>query len=242
MLFYRKFSEFLGKERPFYGLQAQGLDGSPITQTSVEQLAASYLNAIRNVQPHGPYLLGGYCFGGMVAYEIAYELKAAGEEVALLVLFDASNPEHPPRLRSWAEVVRYRIPRLLSHGVTAEHVFEYCEGLVRGRLGVKFLKWNEQFHSLTTGKNDPAKLLDLRIRMAHRRAAIAYKPRPYAGKITLFRTIEQPLDFEDQPDLGWSTVAQGGLEVHDVPGNHTTLFWDDDVEAFAKKVEAVHSV
>ena len=237
VLFYRQVSEFLGKERPFYGLQAQGLNGSPITQTSVEQLAASYLNAIRNVQPHGPYLLGGYCFGGMVAYEIAYELKAAGEEVALLVLFDASNPEHPPRLRSWAEVVRYRIPRLLSHGVTAEHVFEYCEGLVRGRLGVKFLKWNEQFHSLTIGKNDPAKLLDLRIRMAHRRAAIAYKPRPYAGKITLFRTIEQPLDFEDQPDLGWSTVAQGGLDVHNVPGNHKTLFWDDDVEVFARQVE-----
>jgi hypothetical protein len=135
------------------------------------------------------------------------------------------------------EVARYRIPRLLSRGITPEGVFEYFAHRIRGKFGAQFLRWNERFHSLTTRK-DPAELRDLRIRIAHRHASLAYRPRPYPGKITLFRTLERPIDFEAQPDLGWSTVAQGGVEIYDVPGSHTTLFWDDNVvQILARKVE-----
>jgi hypothetical protein len=75
------------------------------------------------------------------------------------------------------------------------------------------------------------------MRMAHCRASLVYKPRPYAGKITLFRSLNQPIDFEVQADLGWSTLALGGVEVHDVPGNHTALFSDDSiVQILARKV------
>ena len=172
-----------------------------------------------------------------MSYEIARKLRAVGEEVALLVLFDTFNPANPPRARSWMEVARYRIPRLLSRGITPEGVLEYFAHRIRGRLGTQFLRWNEHFHSLTT-RQDPAKLLALRIRMALRHAAIAYKPRPYAGTITLFRTLDQSVDYEAQPDLGWSTDAEGGIEIHDVPGSHTTLFWDDNVvRILARKVE-----
>jgi amino acid adenylation domain-containing protein len=235
VLFYRQFSEFLGREQPFYALQAQGLDGSPITRTSVEAIAAYYLKEIRSVQPHGPYLLGGYSFGGLVSYEIARELRVAGEQVALLALFDTSNPANPPRARSWISLARYRIPRLLSKGITKEHVFEYLAGRFRGKLGAKLLHWNERVH--VAGKeNDPAKFSDLQIRMVHARASLAYKPRPYPGKITLFRTLDQGVDFEAQPDLGWSSLALGGIAIHDVLGNHSTLFWDAGVQALARKL------
>jgi amino acid adenylation domain-containing protein len=239
VLFYLRFSEFLGREQPFYGLQSQGLDGNPIARTTVETIAAYYLEEIRNVQAHGPYLLGGYSLGGLVSYEIARKLRAAGDEVALLVLFDTPNPANPPRARSWMEVARYRIPRLLSKGIIPEHVFEYFAQHIRGKLGAQLLRWNERFHSLTTREqNDPAKLLDLNIRMAHARASLAYKPRPYPGKITLFRTLDQGIDYETEPDLGWGTVAQGGVEIHDVTGSHITLFWDDNVvQIIARKVE-----
>ena len=74
--------------------------------------------------------------------------------------------------------------------------------------------------------------------MAHRHAAVAYKPRPYAGTITICRALVQPIDFEAQPDLGWSTVAQGGVDIYDVPGSHTSFFWDDNaVQILARKVE-----
>lgn len=238
VLFYRRFSEFLGREQPFYGLQAQGLDGSPVTQASIETTAAYYLEEIRNVQSHGPYLLGGYSFGGLLSYEIARELRAIGEEVALLVLFDTPNPANPPRARPWMQVARYRIPRLLSRGVTAGRIFEFSAAHIGGKFGAQLLKWNERFHSLATREqSDPAKLLDLQMRMAHCRASLVYKPRPYAGKITLFRSLHEPSDFEPQSDLGWSTVALGGVEVHDVPGSHTTLFSDDSiVQILARKV------
>jgi oxalate---CoA ligase len=111
VLFYRKFSELLGKEQPFYGLQAQGLDGSPIARASVEAIAA-YLEEIRKIQPRGPYLLGGYSFGGLVSYEIARRLNAEGEKIALLALFDSFYPAKDARGRIRA--ARYRIQRFLS--------------------------------------------------------------------------------------------------------------------------------
>jgi amino acid adenylation domain-containing protein len=239
VLFYRRFSEFLGREQPFYALQSQGLDGNPITRTTVETIAAYYLEQIRNVQPHGPYRLGGYSFGGVVSYEIARQLRAVGEEVALLVLFDTSNPANRPRARSWMEVARYRIPRLLSTGITPARVFYYFGHRIRGKFGAQLFRWNERFRSLTTHEdNDRAKLLDLQIQMAHGRASLAYRPRPYPGKITLFRALDHCIDYEPQPDLGWGTVVQGGVEIYDVPGDHTTLFSDDNVvQILARKVK-----
>jgi hypothetical protein len=101
------------------------------------------------------------------------------------------------------------------------------------------MRWNERFHSLTTREqNDRVKLLDLQIQMAHGRASLAYRPRPYPGKITLFRASDQPIEYEAEPDLGWGTVAQGGVEIYDVPGDHWALFWDDNVvQIVARKVE-----
>jgi thioesterase domain-containing protein/acyl carrier protein len=221
VLFYRKFSELLGKEQPFYGLQAQGIDGSPIARASVEDIAAYYLEEIRKIQPHGPYLLGGYSFGGLVSYEIARRLNAEGEKIALLALFDSFYPTKPARLR-----IRDRIQRVLSRG-----------------MGYTFLKFKEKFYSLTSrrvvkgAKNDPVSLRDMDVYSVHARAALAYRPRPYPGKITLFRALDQPPEHEVEPDLGWSAVAQGGVQVHKVPSNHETIFSDENtLPHFAGKV------
>jgi thioesterase domain-containing protein len=223
VLFYRKFSELLGKEQPFYGLQAQGLDGSPIAPISVEDIAADYLEEIRSVQPHGPYLLGGYSFGGLVSYEIACRLHAAGEKVALLALFDTKNPVKPARV--CRKVVRYKIQRVLSRGIA-----------------YTLLKLNQRFHALISqwvvkrAQNDPASVLNLDILTLHGRASLAYRPRRYPEKITLFRALDQPPEYEGEADLGWAAVAHGGIEVHDLPGNHTTIFWDDNtLPSFARK-------
>ena len=78
-----------GNGPAIYGLQAEGLDGGPINHPDIPSMATYYLSEMRRVQPHGPYLLGGYSFGGFVAFEMAHRLYAAGEEVALLVLFDS---------------------------------------------------------------------------------------------------------------------------------------------------------
>jgi acyl carrier protein len=74
-LFYRPLAQLLGKEQPFYGIQSQGLDGEPITRTSVEAMAEYYLEQIQKVQPRGPYLLGGYSLGGSIAYSCVWRGK-----------------------------------------------------------------------------------------------------------------------------------------------------------------------
>ena len=92
VLCYRALARRLGAQQPFYALQARGLDDEQEPQTQVEAMAADYLEAVRTVQSHGPYLLGGWSMGGLIALEMARQLQAQGEEVRLLALFDTKAP------------------------------------------------------------------------------------------------------------------------------------------------------
>ena len=96
VIIYRDLVRHLGTDQPVYGLQAQGLDGKQSCLTSVEDMASHYLEAIRTIQPEGPYLLGGLSFGGTVAFEMARQLQAKGEEVALLALLDTFPGKYEP--------------------------------------------------------------------------------------------------------------------------------------------------
>ncbi|WDD36480.1 amino acid adenylation domain-containing protein (plasmid) [Nostoc sp. UHCC 0926] len=89
---YYELAQNLGKNQPFYGLQPIGLDGKSSPLTNIEDMAAHYIEALRSVQPKGPYFLGGWSFGGWVAFEMAQQLQKSGEEVALLAVLDTLAP------------------------------------------------------------------------------------------------------------------------------------------------------
>src|SRR5579863_33185 len=114
VLIYRELSQHLGPDQPFYGLQSQGLDGASPPLTRIEDMAALYLKAIRSQQPHGPYFIGGYCGGGLIAYEVAQRLGSSGEKVALLALLDTMNFSHIPPLSAWSRSY-YSCERLGFH-------------------------------------------------------------------------------------------------------------------------------
>src|SRR5438477_12550233 len=114
VLIYRDLSRHLGPDQPFYGLQAQGLDGTAECLTTVEDMAALYINEIRRVQPEGPYFIGGYCLGGTIAYEIAQQLTSRGQEVGLLALFDTLNWSNMGTTSSW-NATYSQVQRLLFH-------------------------------------------------------------------------------------------------------------------------------
>ncbi|MEA3186521.1 MAG: hypothetical protein QOD99_351, partial [Chthoniobacter sp.] len=103
VLHYRSLGAYLEPQQPFYGLQSPGLDGARVTATTAETFAEDYLAAIREVQPKGPYFLCGYSAGGIIAYEMAQQLQANGEKVALLVLFDTSHPRAARRRNTFHE-------------------------------------------------------------------------------------------------------------------------------------------
>jgi pimeloyl-ACP methyl ester carboxylesterase len=89
---YLELAHYLGSDRSFYGLQPLGLDGKQPPLKQIEAMAAYYIQAIQTVQPHGSYYLGGWSFGGLVAFDMAQQLTQAGQEVALLAIFDAPAP------------------------------------------------------------------------------------------------------------------------------------------------------
>jgi len=191
---------------PFYGLQSQGLDGKQPLLTTIEAMAAHYLEEMRTVQPKGPYHIGGFSLGGIVAYEMARQLAERGEEVALLVLFDtyATNPKkygvkdflrNPSKIK-WAEIpgeVRRKIRRTMLAARLPEEL-------------AKIMRTNGEA-------------------LAH------YRPEPYAGKAYLLRAEESWL-VKDDPYAKWRELTDE-LEIVEIGGAHMDILREPQVAHLA---------
>jgi len=217
VLVYRELSQRLGTEQPFFGLQCQGLDGSRPPLTRIEDMAALYVKQIRHTRPHGPYLLGGYCGGGTIALEVAQQLRAMGEPVALLALFDTMNWCKIPAMTFWTKSYHYS-ERLVFHTANfltldaagkVQFLREKLQG-VRQRLPVWRGMLLASLRKGAPGKSESRLLGE--IWRTNDRACAIYVPKPYAGVITDFRPIKQYRLF-DQPNAKWDQLALGGQEV-----------------------------
>jgi thioesterase domain-containing protein/acyl carrier protein len=227
----------LGPDQPLYGLRLEGFDGADNT---VEQIAAFYLREIRKIQPKGPYCLSGYCFGGMVAYEIASRLKIEGEEVALLVLF---NSPAPGSLKGWpysclAKRFAYEARKLWRVPWKEKRLFFWnkVRGLWR-MLGQSFARvvWR-----MLPGSGDPERdgisrrfLSGGNVNVV---AAKAYRPPPYPGEIILFATDDIGSRYTIDPRRGWGDLAIEGIEIHPVAGDNVSFFEEGNVEVLGEKL------
>jgi oxalate---CoA ligase len=236
VMFYRELAQLLGEDQPFYALRSEGLDGSAMEHRSIEAIAGYYLTEIRRARPHGPYLLGGYCIGGVIAFEMAQQLAAAGEEVALLCLFDAFNPAKPPRRYSRTKRLKLRLNSVSGQPVTKK--LRYFANWATGKVNAELMNWRANLRLALNRRGGSTDLVALRVKMVLKQAGDAYKSRLYPGRITLFRA-ENILDgYERLPDCGWSGVAKGGIEVYDVPGGHDNIFKHPNVGDLAGKLQA----
>jgi phthiocerol/phenolphthiocerol synthesis type-I polyketide synthase E len=242
VLIYRDLARRLGADQPFYGLQSPGLDGSCAPLTRIEDMAATYLKEIRRVQPHGPYFLGGYCLGGTVAYEIAQQIQAQGERVALLALFDTTNWSKIPLPSMWSNSY-YAIQRLFYHAANffrlqsagrSQFLQEKVKVLRtripvwRGMLLAKFTK------NPSAVQSEP--LVLAKIWQANDQAALTYVPQPYPGAVTDFRPIKQYRLF-NKPDAKWDRLAQGGQHVIVLPAYPAGMLLEPFVEHLATALE-----
>jgi len=238
----QKLARQLGKEQPFYVLQPHGIDADQVPP-SIEEMATSHVEALRSRQPEGPYVLGGYCNGGLVAFEMALQLQNQGQRVELLALI---NTDVPP-LRSYlarrviTEVGRVaRVPvekqvaiyRLLQDWVdeltillragAAERIRILPQVLKRafGRARPLFAR-RRHGHGGHTVERDMTSEDARRRRMDPYLWAIAgYRPKTYAGSVTLFWPEKSPLRSGD-PTMGWTKVARR-VHIRSVPGTHNT--------------------
>lgn len=213
---FRVLAHYLGTEQPLYGLQAQGVDGTRPPLDRVEDMAGHYLQEIRSVQPRGPYYLGGLCFGGWVAYEMAQQLRAQGEEVGFLGLFDSYTTNWS---KSSLLLRLLRLPPRQSFSFICHRAVRY---LREARIDIHrfFL---------------PRHLKQ--VRKALHAASDGYVPKPYLGKITCFRPCQKSVRDSNDPDGGWGKLADGELQIHDVPGDHNTFFFEPSVGVWAQQLK-----
>jgi acyl-CoA synthetase (AMP-forming)/AMP-acid ligase II/thioesterase domain-containing protein len=244
VLNYRFLSQHLGPEQPFYGIQARGLDGKQAPHTRIEDMAALYLDEIRTLQPEGPYFIGGGSSGGVVAFEMAQQLSARGQEVALLVMFDTYFPGHlscvprAGRLRPKGSAFLQRVDRQLGHLLllSPKEQLRYLfgtAGRIKARIATKMRE--DPLKALSQSQSSHARALQEVLR-ANRQAVQDYVPGVYPGRIVLFLSVEAPDRSCYDGRLGWNEAAAAGLEVHVVPGNHNNLFEEPHVGVLAEKL------
>jgi thioesterase domain-containing protein/acyl carrier protein len=221
---FRDLVRHLGTDQPFYALQPQGLDGKQACLTSIPLMAQRYIEEIRRVQPAGPYRIGGYSFGGVVAYEMAQMLEAQGESVALLALFDAYPGKEESRGEKLKQVLtlplKERVSFILKKG-------SFVVMTLRKRIELQFL---------------PRALRN--VRQACSKAAGDYDVRPYPGRVTLFRVREKSADSLNDPYAIWWRVAEGGVELREINGDHLSLLKEPQVRFLAEELAdcLAHSV
>ncbi|MDZ7356795.1 MAG: amino acid adenylation domain-containing protein [candidate division KSB1 bacterium] len=228
---YVALANYIGPDQPLYGVQAKGLNAGEEIHTSIEEMASYYVNAIRSVQPHGPYHLGSWSLGVIIAFEMAQQLTAQGESVAFLGLVDQGPfpPNSAPidEASYLVELFGKHLPlsaetlRELAPVDQIQHVYELAIQTHWIRSDISL----EQFSHF------------VRIMRTYNDAWRNYHARPYPGKITVFRATNSHLDNLVAPDLGWAELAKGGVEVHDVPGDHISMMVEEEqVRVLAQRI------
>lgn len=230
---YQQLAACLPADQPLYALQARGLDGKCPPAQTVEEMAGCYSAAIRRVQPAGAYYLGGYSAGGVVAFAIACRLQQSGVAVGKLILIDSSI-EGPVRNVSRSQPLRAECSRL-SRTVLGNWeymrrigVHDFLELKRRNfRMNVRIAR-----HNLHLGRGR-----QLDVEEAFIRALRNYRPGQFHGSVLLLRTADAEFNSPD-PTLGWSTVVDGPVEVHEMPGDHDSILMKPQVDSLAAQISA----
>jgi thioesterase domain-containing protein len=236
VLCYRELAQLLGGERPVYGLQSQGLGDGLAPEETVAAMAATYLTSVRRVVERGPYHLAGWSIGGVIAYEMAQQLAAAGEEVSL-VLLDSTAPGAGPGSRKEPDeaVLLLGLARDLS-GLAGREPAVSLELLreLGPEAGLEeVLERLIQAGALppTVGREQAARLW--RVYRSNVRAASAYEPRVYAGPLALLAASGNPLLPSLGSALGWERLAGAEIATQSVAADHYSLLREPAVRLVA---------
>jgi acyl-CoA synthetase (AMP-forming)/AMP-acid ligase II/thioesterase domain-containing protein/acyl carrier protein len=231
---YRQLAQYLGSEQPLYGLQAQGIDGAVAPLDCIETMATQYLQAIRQVQPEGPYFLLGLSFGGLVAFEMAQQLHQQHEQVGFLALLDtfaAGDVKPFPLLKKLSQHARYFLQTGPSY--LTDRVVHHLKRVRRTQSPEVTALPSHLPVEMQTDHVQAAVLL------AHHQAKESYTPKIYPGQITFFQPLERHLYQEwcnFDPLECWSPRSQQPLAVQEVPGGHSEMVREPHVPLLAAKL------
>ncbi len=235
----RHLAQLIGNDRPFYGLQARGLYGDHKPHETFEDMAVDYIKEIKTVQPEGPYILGGFSGGGITAYEIAKQLKAAGEEVAELIFLDTPLPYNDPL--SSVDRMSIHWQRVQTKGLA------YFSEWAKNRYQWELNKFRKRFGEVEESGETPAEFKSGVMELAFYQALSRYQTEALDIDAKLFRP-KLPVKYklsggrvanEDRQliyeDNGWPRYVNE-LKVFEVPGNHDSMVLEPNVRVLATKL------
>ena len=236
VLNFRHLGRYLDADQPFYGLEARGVDGVRDPHETIEAMAEEYIDAIRSVQPDGPYFIGGYSAGGVIAFEMAHQLQDLGDEVGLLAMLDTFCPDLPADPdASTAEKLTDHIGSFLKLGLS------YGQSYAKQRLAhekFRLRKMKAKTYE-KVGRTIPVELRDIGMIEAYTDAIHKYVLRPYAGRVVIFTAQDKGPSFSHVgPDMGWTPYAGGTIDVHRIPGTHDDVMQDPNVRVLVDKLQA----
>lgn len=241
---YEHLARCLGPDQPVYMIQCHAARGLPEPAT-IEEMAARYVRDIRAAQPNGPYHVGGYCFGGNVAFEMARQLHQLGAQVGVVALINSVPAHSRYDVMQWTPVNTFKFARNLAYWavqLTFSPTARASELLLwKWRtLCRKISLWMKP-HRTRRGLPVP-ELVDLadlpdpshRDRwIAHLRAFCRFHPKPYGGDVLLLRTRGHQMFCNFSPDYGWGEFARGGVAIRVLGGEHESLLIEPHVHAAA---------
>ncbi|WP_421654967.1 HAD-IIIC family phosphatase [Leptothermofonsia sp. ETS-13] len=259
-MLYRNLAYRLDRAHKVYGLQPYAQEGCPILHTRIPEMASYYIEKIRSVQPKGPYLLGGMCAGGVIAFEMARQLQSQGEAIGMVALIDAADVEAPKRV---GRIVSHRLKRFSSIFEQKQTINPVAKFLtILNKVGQKVTNlltyevqsratrvWNQfrmkQFRAcLDKGVPIPSYLHNLSVRTVYTYAEADYIPESlHQGDVLLLRatagegTDEPWIEVYSDPFFGWEKRITGTVCVYDIPGGHSSMLQEPNVEVMAEVMQ-----
>ncbi len=240
VLCYVDLAHHLGPKQPFYAFQSRGLNGEQPVCARIEEMASLYIEAMQTVRPEGPYFLGGWSVGGVVAFEMARQLEARGEQVALLALIDARAPDHQE------DVIE-------EDDVTVMASFGQHLGLQIERINISFdhfsgLSPDERLaYIIEEARNADLMSTDITLSQARHlfevfkanvTAVGSYSPEMAGCRIALMKACERISDLPQESAMGWDELTENGVKVLEVPGNHFTMVHEPHVRFLAERLKS----
>jgi thioesterase domain-containing protein len=233
----------LAPDQPFLSLQYPDFAQIP-HPCRLEDIAAFHVATIRTEQPVGPYFLGGWCMDGIVAYEIAQQLRSQGEDVGLVVLFDVPNPVRPHEEATWRRMAAAidEVARMVWLHAGAVRRLGWRAGTadywVRGRnIAQRINRKIVQLRYHATVRRNIAPTAGNWLAIQHG-VAMRYRPAAIDAPLLVFRrTLRTDGRYRDAK-AGWDALARGGLAVEEVPGDHDDIFREPQVGTTAAMLDA----
>ncbi len=242
VLLFNTLARNMHPDQPVYALQAKGLNGIDEPLDRMEDIAAHYISEILTNNPVGPYALAGYSFGGIIAFEMAKQMKAMGKEVQTLALFDTyadTTDKYDSALKKLFNRIRFFIMQVLfSFVLLAEDpigTVKYKSESIKRRIISLYWKLKR-----VKGKDDNqigffgyVNKIDEK----NAEASYHYVLKPYDGEVHLFKAKKRTFYMDDFKFMGWKPYALKGVNVHDIPGAHNYLFAPPNDKYFASVLQ-----